>query len=342
VRLIAPLVAAVALAIALFLASPASALYGTQLRPPSPGKIYWGIYREGAPWDATRVTGLQTIVGRKPSVMMAYQTWYGRPAFPGGVVQMLANKGIVTMVSWEPWKPMSDGSRVIDQPDFRLRRIANGAYDRYIRRYARGVKAFGGPVMLRPFHEMDGNWYPWGGTVNGNRPSDMVAAWRHIWRIFHNVGANNVTWVWSVNHRSVPNTTYNNVHKYWPGRSYVNWIGISGFNWGSAAPYGGWLNVRQIYGRRVRALRDYRRPIIFTEMASVEVGGNKATWITNSFAYILSQMPRVRGVMWYDERESATKDWRIDSSATALGAFIRAISGSRVLSASAAWQRSLR
>ena len=89
------------------------------------------------------------------------------------------------MLTWEPWKPPKIAGKLVpNQPRYRLARIAAGKFDRYLHRYARQVKAYGGPLILRPFHEMDGFWYPWGGTANGNTPLDFVRAWRHVHRIF--------------------------------------------------------------------------------------------------------------------------------------------------------------
>ena len=45
---------------------------------------------------------------------------------------------------------------------------------------------------------MNGNWYPWGVGVNGNKPGEYVEAWRHVHDIFVQEGAtSDVKWVWS-------------------------------------------------------------------------------------------------------------------------------------------------
>jgi beta-mannanase len=240
------------------------------------------------------------------------------------------------MITWEPWEaPRVAGTLDLDQPRYRLSRVAGGAFDGYIRRYAQAVKRYGGPVMLRPFHEMDGDWYPWGGTVNRNTPAQFVAAWRRIHDVFSEVGADNVTWVWSVNAGSVPNRAGNLPEDYWPGGRYVDWIGISGFNWGAARNFGGWVSFDGIYRDRIGALLRYHRPIALTEIAAAEVGGDKAAWITDAFRRV-SRYPRVRAIIWYDRRDSQLEDWRIQSSPQAQAAFARAVSGRHVRSAPAA------
>ena len=91
--------------------------------------------------------------------------------------------------------------------------IAAGAYDSYLRSYADSVRNFGHPVVLGFAHEMNGPWYPWGyGHVP---PSTFIAAWRHIVTLFRGQGADNVTWLWTVNA-----DRYNTgpIASWWPGR----------------------------------------------------------------------------------------------------------------------------
>ena len=59
---------------------------------------------------------------------------------------------------------------------------------------------------------------------------------------------------------------------------------------------------------------------MIAETASTEVGGDKAAWITNSFASDLpGRLPRVRAVIWWDH--VGETDWRVNSSAAALAAY---------------------
>ena len=75
--------------------------------------------------------------------------------------------------------------------------IAAGKYDGYLSAYAEAVRAYRHPVILSFGHEMNGNWYSWGYTHTS--PAVFVAAWRHIVTLFRALGAQNVTWLWTVN-----------------------------------------------------------------------------------------------------------------------------------------------
>ena len=104
-----------------------------------------------------------------------------------------------------------------------LAAIAAGKYDAYLSQFAVQVKADHHPVILSFGHEMNGYWYPWG---NGHTsPAAFVAAWRHMVTLFRDLGARNVTWLWTVNiidsrHNRIPSP-----RPWWPGSSYVNWVG---------------------------------------------------------------------------------------------------------------------
>jgi hypothetical protein len=311
-----------------------------KVQPAAPGKVYWGAFRLGAPYRTGLVSSLEEEVGAPPAVIMWYQEWAGQPDFPVKEADWLFDRGIVPMLTWEPWKPPDVfGTVVNDQPRFSLKRIVDGKWDGYLTRYAKEIARYGGPVMLRPMHEMDGFWYPWSGSAQvseGNSPLEYIRAWRHMWRIFRDAGASNVTWVWSVNHLSVPDTADNQIRNYWPGKRYVDWVGVSGFNWGTANPRTVWKGFEAVEGPRYRELLAYGRPIAITEMGAPEVGGNKARWIRDAFRDIHSRFPKLRMVIWYDKQDTPEREWQIDSSPQSLEAFQRAVDHPKVLSADAA------
>src|SRR5687768_3183117 len=46
----------------------------------------------------------------------------------------------------------------------------SGSQDAIIDDFARQVRNYGRPFSRRFAHEMNGNWYPWGGALSGNDP----------------------------------------------------------------------------------------------------------------------------------------------------------------------------
>src|SRR5262245_47117433 len=226
--------------------APAPAVLAGAVQPSADG-TYWGVFLPRAQVDQSAVTSFASTVGRHPAIVTLYQQWWGEPSFPATAAHWLSHRGTVPLVVWEPWQPGLSASRQTDQPRYRLAAIAAGDFDRYVRGWADQARDYAGPLFLEPFHEMNGNWYPWGGTVNGNTTTQYVAAWRHLHDLFLAEGATNVTWVWTINRDSVPDTPDNQPAQYWPGPAYVDWVGLDSYNWGTAE-HKQWLTVAQTFG----------------------------------------------------------------------------------------------
>jgi beta-mannanase len=209
------------------------------------------------------------------------------------------------MVSWEPWNEEGHG--------YRLSAIASGRYDTFIRRSAREAKEWGGPILLRFGQEMNGSWAPWQRGVDGTTGPRFVAAWRHMVRIFRDVGADNVSWVWCpyVDNGELP------FMNFYPGNKWVDWLALDGFNWG--APIA-WQSFPKVFNRSYRKLASLgSKPIMIAETGSNEAGGDKARWLHRTLVRQLPRLKRVRAVVWFDATDEA--DFRVDSSPAALSAF---------------------
>jgi len=323
-----------------------------QVVPPTSG-AYIGVYQPPAPFAMSGLDTYNAISNKAPAILMWYQPWSktGPSDFDPASVVALYERDIVPMVTWEPWDANQGGSALggpADQPAYRLSNIINGSYDPYIHTFAKSVKAVRGPVMIRLMHEMNGNWYPWSGTANGNTPSDFVVAWRHVHDIFVAEGATNVTWVWSINHESVPNVAGNLYADYYPGDQYVDWVSISGFNWGTSTPSTNWHTLNFWYQTPMAYLESTGKPIIVSEFGSVENGGDKASWIRDAYGQFETTYHSVKGVVYYDKLEyshGTIQDWRVTSSPTSLRAFQASVASPYFLPAPAytlaAWKSSL-
>ncbi|MGD1083335.1 MAG: glycosyl hydrolase [Verrucomicrobiota bacterium] len=77
------------------------------------------------------------------------------------------------------------------------------------------------PVLWRPLHEMNGNWFWWGGRV-GERGTRQL--YRMMYDRLVNVHKlNNLVWVWNCDR---PNTPYGQFVDYFPGQQYVDVLGL--------------------------------------------------------------------------------------------------------------------
>jgi mannan endo-1,4-beta-mannosidase len=77
------------------------------------------------------------------------------------------------------------------------------------------------PVLFRAYHEMNGNWFWWGG-----RPGQdgSAALYRQIYDRFVNLHhLDNIVWVWNVN---TPSPNAGSIAEYYPGPQYVDVLTI--------------------------------------------------------------------------------------------------------------------
>lgn len=274
----------------------------------------FGLAVEGWPASTTYLNQLTRKLGRAADQLTYYASW-GLTAdfpfvYPG--VKRAATTPVVELV-WEPWHPAYGTT----QPAYALAAITRGDHDAYLLRWAGQIKSYRLPVVIRLAHEMNGSWYPWAESVNGNAPGDYVAAWRHVVDLFAAAGVTNVSWSWA------PNVSYEGswpLAALYPGDDHVDRIGIDGYNWGTSRPDTQWQSPEQVFGptlAEVTALAP-GLPVHITETASTELGGSKAAWIADLWAW-LDAHPEVRGLTWFSFNKET--DWRIDSSSASLAAF---------------------
>ena len=296
--------------------TPASSTTPTTSAPAAPEEPRWlGFYIPDVPVQIAPLASVESKTGQFAEVAHYF---LGVPAEPFASSSALnaAAMGATPMITLEFWDYHQPST---NQPAYNLRRIAGGAYDDYLRQFARDAADFGSPIWLRPMHEMNGSWYPWCGTVNGNSPADFNAAWRHIYDVFHQEGADNVKFVWCPEATSSPNTPNNAIARYWPGDDYVDYVALDGYNMGT---HGVWRSFGSIFRSGYATVtRMTAKPLFIAETGCAETGGDKAAWIADMFRELASEFPRARGVVWFDALKE--HDWRINSSNRSLAAFRR-------------------
>jgi mannan endo-1,4-beta-mannosidase len=77
------------------------------------------------------------------------------------------------------------------------------------------------PVLWRPYHEMNGDWFWWGGRTGDY---GTIALYRQIFdRLVNHHHLNNLIWVWSMDRPSTPERAH---AKYFPGSQYVDVLAL--------------------------------------------------------------------------------------------------------------------
>ena len=79
------------------------------------------------------------------------------------------------------------------------------------------------PILWRPYHEMNGDWFWWGGRTEG--PYTTAALYRQIFdRLVNHHRLKNLLWLWSMDR--VSDKPEREHAKYFPGIEYVDVLGL--------------------------------------------------------------------------------------------------------------------
>ena len=123
------------------------------------------------------------------------------------------------------------------------------------------------PVLWRPYHEMNGDWFWWGGRWEGKYTT--AALYKQIFdRMVKYHKLNNLIWIWSVDRPSRPDREF---VKYYPGTKYLDILAID--------IYGNDFN--QSYYDGLMALSE-GKPVTLGEVGnppSVEVLNKQPNWV---------------------------------------------------------------
>jgi hypothetical protein len=252
------------------------------LQTPQTSGIYLGAY---VPQTAGGIGTLEKSIGRKFALDMHYYGWVGN--FPHLSEVADIENGRFSVDSWDCG--LSDAQ------------LASGAADMLITTRAQSLKAYGHPVFLRFFWDMNlpsSTVMPYSGdsrsscydpsTDNADgtfSAAQFVAAWNHVRRIFAQQGATNVIWVWNVAASGA------NPSAYYPGDAQVDWIGIDAYEDQNAS-------FQTLFAPSYAFAATYKKPILVAETGTS--AGNQQNFLTGLPSVLQSQFPLVAGFMYFD------------------------------------------
>lgn len=278
------------------------------------GRVVFGAYTDGMDAYPKRLNDLSTRLSQP----MAIASVFRGPGdiWPGPLESTLAS-GRTLLVAW-----------YLGNHSYGY--WASAAAQPEIAAVARRVKAFGRVVAIRPWAEMNGDWQSLQPTA---RPTDgyatgyqaFIAAWRNVVNVFRAEGATNVRWVFNPTTDTYAETT--DVRLIWPGGSYVNILGLDGYNWGTGGIFT-WRSFANIYAvqyKRLVALAPTTPlwiceigcadPLSTLNKVTAPAGQSKAQW-WKEMALATKNMPAVRALVLFDICKE--RDWRAASSTSAL------------------------
>jgi mannan endo-1,4-beta-mannosidase len=275
-------------------AEPHSPVAHATLRPEL--AAYLGVFEPGAPPDYGVIASFGQMAGRQPNLVGYYSGW-AQP-FDTSFAQTLRKHGVIPYVQ-------------IDPTDASVAAIAAGTYDDYLRTYADSVTDFGHAVVIGFGHEMNVPGYSWGYT-HVPAPT-FVAAWRHIVTLFRKEGADNVTWLWTL---ETDQADSGPIASWWPGAQYVTWVGIDGYYYRPSDTFA------SVFGQTITQVRTFTHdPILLSETAVGPVAGQFVK-IQDLFHGMTAY--KTLGLVWFDKTQHGGiyhQDWRIEDNPQAVISF---------------------
>jgi hypothetical protein len=297
----------VAVAMALALASVSGAvsrvLGSTPAKPPAARATlaprlaaYLGAFEPGAPPDYAPVQSFTKVAGRPPNLIGYYSGW--AEPFDMTFASTLRQHGIIPFVQ-------------IDPTDASVSAIARGSYDQYLRSYADSVRNFSDAVVIGFGHEMNAPWYSWG--YKHVPPATFIAAWQHLVTLFRQQGADNVTWLWTLE-ADGPST--GPVADWWPGAKYVTWVGVDGYYYRPTDKFA------TVFGTTIDQVRKFTSdPVLLSESAVGPEAGQFAK-IQDLFNGMSTY--NTLGLVWFDKKQSGSlyrQNWRLEGNTLAEQSF---------------------
>jgi hypothetical protein len=284
-----------------------------------------------------RVESFEKLAGRDLAWVYFSDNWFEGIQFPREAVEAVRDTGAVPFIRLMPRSGWEE--RKAD-PKYPLDKIASGAFDADLKRWAEAARDTRIPMLVDFAPEMNGDWFPWSGMYAGgaqNGPQTYKAAYRHVIDVFRAAGADNVGFAFHANVRSGPDEPWNDIAAYYPGDDYIDWIGVSAY--GGVFPGFDWEPLRRALDEvypKLAALSP-TKPIAILETGVIEERGkNKAAWIRAAYSALRSgRYPRVKAAIWWHERwtneDDRVSDVRIDSDSASTAAYRRAVASPQLV-----------
>ena len=314
---------------------------GEKLATPSFG-IYHGAFPAFGPSEDVvtrdKVLDFEELVGKK--IVWGYfsNNWYDGIVFPKESAEILRNLGVLPFIRL---MPRSSLDTYVDEEEFTLDNIIDGKFDEKLKKWAQDARDFGSPILLEFGTEVNGDWFPWCGAVNGGGKTDGYGdpavpdgperfkdAYIHIYNIFKEEGASNITWFIHYIAYSWPEAWWNTMASYYPGDDYVDWIGVSVY--GALTPTEVWQEFTEIMDDIYDELTSISpgKPIAILEFGVTDnhPNGDKAEWIRDALISLKDgDYPEVKAISYWHSRwendNGTISNLRLDSSLDVLNAY---------------------
>ncbi len=236
--------------------------------------------------EVAQVANFDGAMGRPLGLVHVYQAW--ATPVKTSTLAALADAGSTPVIDWTC---TSDAS------------VISGSQDAIITSYADSLKAYGRPIFLRWFWEMNLSALPrTSGCLGALGSTGYVQAWQHIWSIFQARGATNVAFVWCPSIFSMGTA-------YYPGDSYVDWIGWDGYDRKQDPNM-----LKNQFLPYYTNWATHGKPMMIGETGATI---DQATYLAQLTAVLPVSFPQVHAVLYYDSK--SLSDWTLVDTPGQLG-----------------------
>ncbi len=209
------------------------------------GKIISGLHhnRLDMPQYRSDLDRICEASGVEPKI------WGGDFISDGGKVVSLAKEnyagGHIITLMWHAGRPFDEGpvsfrdqvcGEFTDTQWDELMTVGSDMYNAWLRQvdsisinFLKPLCEAGIPVLWRPYHEMNGEWFWWGWREGENGIAELYRRMWHRMVDFHHL--DNLLWVWNANGpRDIPGDTAREYASYYPGDEYVDVLATDIYN----------------------------------------------------------------------------------------------------------------
>ncbi len=179
--------------------------------------------------------------------------------------------------------------------------------------FAKGAAELDQPFFFRLNNEMSTDWTSYSAVANMLDPDIFIETWITLYDLFTETGANEYAmWVFNSQDHSYPPLNWANYRCYMPQANYIDWIGLTAYNFGSDTNWNSYESLYEyVHGEYEPHFGDW--PWIISEFGCSDEStlpeneGRRAQWVTDMFDVISQgKYPQIKVAVWFNANDYDT------------------------------------